>query len=75
MQSGRHIATLVYITDSARSVERALSLTPETPRNTPVILSSGFSLIPVSVSSSSISIYGYQVVRPTVARELDELRN
>lgn len=75
MQSGRHIATLVYMTDLNQSVERSTVITPDTIRNTPHILSSGFSLLPLSLSTQSMSIYGYKVTRPTQTRELDEIKN
>lgn len=75
MQSGRHIATLVYMTDLNESVERSTVITPDTSRNTPLILSSGFSLLPLSISTQSMSIYGYKVTRPTQTRELDEIKN
>lgn len=75
IQSGREIATLIYITDSNQAVERAPAITTETVRNTPVILSSGFSLLPLSISSYGANIYGYKVTRPTQTRELDETKN
>ena len=75
MQSGRYIATLVYMTDTNQSVERSPDITAETIRNTPLILSSGFSLLPLPISAYSSNIYGYKVIRPTQIRELDESKN
>ena len=75
MQSGRYIATLIYMTDTHQAVERAPAITTETARNTPLILSSGFSLLPLSVSAYGANIYGYKVTRPTQTRELDETKN
>lgn len=49
LQSGREIATLIYMTDTGRSIQTSHNTVSVTADNTPIILSAGFSLNSFSV--------------------------
>ncbi len=75
MSNWSEIATLIYMMDSTFSVERASPIVTQSPKNTPVILSSGFS---IQKSSSNIlysNASGYRVFRLSASDELDENKN
>lgn len=74
MQDGKEIATLVYMTDSSLSVERVNKATTQTPRNTPVILSSGFSIQKMYGKVFHSDVLGYKIFRATESNELDETK-
>ena len=75
MQDDKEIATLLYITDESLSVERASTTTTQTPRNTPVILSSGFSIEKMNGKVFGSDILGYKIYRSATTKELDESKN
>lgn len=75
MQDDIEIATLIYITDDSLSVERSNSATTQTPRNTPVILSSGFSIEKMNGKIFGSNILGYKIYRSATSKELDETKN
>ena len=75
MQGGQEIATLIYMMDRSRSVNRSPQLTQATPRNTPTLLSTGFALETTRPDPLATTSIGYQIVRTSDSRELDEVKN
>lgn len=75
MQNGKEIAQILYLTDSSLSVERANKATTQTPRNTPVILSSGFSIQKMYGKVFQSPVLGYKIFRAAEANELDETKS
>ena len=75
MQGGQEIATLSYMMDRSRSVNRSPQLTQATPLNTPTLLSSGFALEPIRPDPLNTMSIGYQIMRASDSRELDEVKN
>ena len=71
MSNGSEIATLIYMMNPSLSVERA----PQSPKNTPVILSSGFSIQKTSSNALYSGASGYRVFRLSASDELDENKN
>lgn len=72
MLDGSEIAKLTYITSSTLSVEK----TSGSPlKNTPTILSSGFSIGSIVYNPSNPSITGYKVYKTTDKTELDETKS
>lgn len=61
--------------DSSLSVERAPQIITQSPKNTPVIISSGFSIQKTSSNSLYPGAAGYKVFRISASEELDENKN
>ena len=75
MLDDKEIARLIYITDSSLSVEKIVQGSGTYPKNTPVILNSGFSIQKIVGSSLDSSISGYKIFRVTNSEELDDTKN
>ncbi len=75
MLDGEEVATLVYMMDSTLSVERVTQVSDASPKNTPVILSSGFSIQKTPGNPLNPATLGYKIFRLTGSTELDETKN
>lgn len=75
MQSGNEIATLTIMTDSLLSVERSNTSSTQVPTNTPVILSSGFSIEKIYGKVFQSNEFGYKIFQSAKSDELDENKN
>lgn len=69
---GSEIAKLTYITSSSLSVAR-INGSPE--RNTPTILSSGFSMGSIVYNPSNPAITGYKIYKTSDKAELNETKS
>lgn len=72
MLDGSEIAKLTYITSSSLSVAK---LNSSPLKNTPTILSSGFSIGSIVYNPSNPNITGYKVYKTTDKAELDETKS
>lgn len=75
MLDNTEIAKLVYIMDSTLSVERAATLEESSQKNTPVILSTGFSIAQTPGNPLYPSAFGYKIFSLTSNQELDDTKN
>lgn len=72
MRSGSQIATLEYITDTRLSVTNSRVFVPDTPRNTPLLLSSQQGIQSMRTNPLDMSVLGYQIIKSRYDQELDE---
>lgn len=74
VEYGREIASLVYLMDRNQSVIKQ-DATANSSVNTPIILSSGFSIEEVHNDPIHTDIIGFKILRPASSEEIDEIKS
>lgn len=75
IEYGQEVATLVYLMDRNQSVIRQDNTANSSSINTPIILSSGFSIEEVHNDPIHTNIVGFKILRPVSTEEIDEIKS